>query len=182
MRLFIAVPVPEELKERILEVQNRIKITGIDANLVEKENLHFTIKFLGETEKVKEIENAMEKALEKSPKFGINIEGLDVFPSKKYIRVIWLSVKRGSLEFKRLCQAVDEELSKIGFEKEREYVPHLTLARMHSGRIMPKLQKLIEELEKIAIGGMEVNEVKLMKSVLSRKGPVYEDMFCMKLK
>ncbi len=182
MRLFIAVHVPEKLKEKILEIEDSIKQTDIDAKLVEKENLHFTIKFLGETEKVKEIKNAMEKALEEFPKFCIDIEGLDALPSKKYIRVIWLSVREGSLEFRRLCQAVDEELSRIGFKKEKDYIPHLTIIRVRSGRNMPKLQKLLEELEKTSIGSMKVDKVNLMKSVLSGKGPVYEELCSVKLK
>lgn len=181
MRLFIAVPVPEELKERIKEVQN--KLAGIsDIKTVEKETLHFTLKFIGETDKVKEIEAAMEKALKGFPQFDADIAGIGAFPGRNHARVIWLCIKDGMEQMKRLMEVIDAGLSKIGFEQEKEHIPHVTLARVRSGRNKADLIKMLEKLEQTQIGRMRVKEVTLVKSELSRNGPVYEEVYSVKLK
>lgn len=181
MRLFIAVPVPEDLKEKIKEVQGRLaEISGI--KLVEAENLHFTIKFLGETDKLEEIKNCMEKALKGLHQFDVEIAGISAFPSKSSVRVVWLSVGNGLEEFKSLMKNIAAGLSKIGFEQEKDYIPHLTLARVRSIRNQAELIKLLERLEQTQIGAMRVKEVKLVKSMLGRAGPVYEEAYSVKLK
>ncbi len=183
MRLFVAVQIPEELKEKAKEVQN--KLAGIrDAKMVEAENLHFTLKFLGETgeEKVQEIKIAIEEACANSKAFEMSIAGIDAFPSKNYARAVWLCVKDGLEQMESLMEVIDGKLSLIGFAKEKEHIPHLTLARVRSGRDKAKLGKLLESLEKSEIGKMHVKEVKLIKSTLSRHGPVYEEVHSVKLK
>lgn len=181
MRLFIAVSVPEELKERIKEVQS--KLAGIsDIRLVEKKNLHFTIKFLGETDMLENIENCMKKALEGLHQFDIEIAGIDAFPSGNYVRVVWFSVGNGLEEFKRMMKSIDTGLSKIGFEQEEKYVPHLTIARVRSGSSSAELVKLLEVIEKTEIGTMHLKELKLVNSTLTRAGPVYEEVYSVKLK
>lgn len=180
MRLFIAVPVPEDLKKRIKEAQDKLaEISGI--KLVKTENIHFTIKFLGEADKVKEIEDCMEKTLEYLRQFDVEIAGISAFPSKSCAQVIWLSAGNGFEEFKSLMRNIDAGLSKIGFEQGKEYIPHLTLARVRCGKNKEELIRLLEKLKQTQIGAMRVKEVKLMKSTLSKYGPVYEEMYNVKL-
>lgn len=184
MRLFIAVPVPGGLKKKIAELQDEIRKAGTDAKFVEAENLHFTIKFLGEVEegKISEIRKALERACVNFSAFDIDVAGISAFPSRNYARVIWLSVGEGFDEFESLIKAVDEELSLLGFERESNHVPHLTLARVRSGRNKAELLKLLEIMEKREIGKMKVDEIKLMKSILSRAGPVYGEVYSVKLR
>lgn len=184
MRLFIAVPVPEELKGNITRIQEKLKEADSDIKLVKPENLHFTIKFLGETpeEKTAEIKNSIEKACANFSPFDIGIAGIAAFPSRNYARVIWLYIKNGIEQMETLMKNIDGELSLLGFVKEKDYVPHLTLARVRSGRNKAELLRLLEQLEKTEIGKMKVKEVKVMKSTLSRKGPVYGEVFSLKLK
>lgn len=183
MRLFVAVPVPEDMKEKLAEVQEKIaKIS--DAKLVEPENLHFTVKFLGEVneKKTREIMKTLEKSCRNFSPFDISIAGVSAFPSRNYARVIWISVTEGFQELESLINAVDEELSHMGFDKDKEHIPHLTLARVRSGMNNAELITLLKILEKTEIGKMKVNEVKLMKSILSRSGIVYEEVYSVKLK
>ncbi|MFZ3077717.1 MAG: RNA 2',3'-cyclic phosphodiesterase [Candidatus Aenigmatarchaeota archaeon] len=182
MRLFIAVPVPKELNDNIVEIQKKLKEANGDIKTVEKENLHFTIKFLGETYALEEIEKCMKKALDGLRRFDAEIAGVSTFPSKSRARVIWLSVGSGFEEFKKLMKNIDTKLSKIGFEREKDYIPHLTIARMRSERNNAELIRLLEKFEQIPIGRMRVKEVKLMKSTLTRTGPVYEEVYGVKLK
>ncbi len=184
MRLFIAVLVPEELKERIAEAQEKIRRAGVDAKLVEPENLHFTFKFLGEVgeEKIQEIESTIEKGCANFRPFEISVAGLDAFPSRNYARAVWVGVRDGYEQIRSLMEAIDEKLSQIGFTAEKEHVPHITLVRVHSSRNIAELLSLFENLEETEIGRMRVNEVKLMKSTLCRSGPVYEEVYSVKLK
>ncbi len=184
MRLFIAVLVPEELKERIAETQEKIRRAGVDAKLVEPENLHFTFKFLGETgeEKIQEIKKAIEKGCASFKPFEISVAGLDAFPSRNYAKAVWIGVRNGYEQIRSLMEAINEKLSQIGFTAEKEHTPHLTLARVRSSRNMAELLRLFENLEEVEIGRMHVNEVKLMKSTLNRSGPVYEEVYSVKLK
>lgn len=182
MRLFIAVPVPEELKDNIVEIQKKFKEANGDIKAVEKENLHFTLKFIGETDRLKEIEAAMEKALKDFPQFDADIAGISAFPDRNYARVIWLCIKDVMEQMKKLMEVIDAGLSEIGFEQEKEHIPHITLARVRSGRNKAELIRLLEKLEQTQIGRMRVKEVMLVKSVLSKAGPVYENVYGVKLK
>lgn len=184
MRLFIAVPVPEDLKERIVAAQDDIRRVGVDAKLVARENLHFTVKFLGEMpeEKIQEIKSAIEKACVNFRSFDIGVAGIGAFPSRNYARMVWISVREGLQDFENLIKAVDENVSELGFHKEAEYTPHLTIARIRSGKNKAELLKLLKRIGQTQVGKMRVNEVKLMKSTLSRKEPVYEEVYSMKLK
>ena len=85
MRCFIAVDVPEELKDKIVEIQEKIKQVGANLKLVERENLHFTVKFLGEISdsQIEEVKEFLTKLDEKS--FEILIKGLGSFPSLAYV-------------------------------------------------------------------------------------------------
>lgn len=180
MRLFIAVPVPEELKGNIAGIQKRLAgASGIKA--VGKENLHFTIKFLGEMDSVGAVEKCMEESLEGLHRFDVEIAGVGAFPSKNRARAVWLSVGNGIENFKKLMKNIDAELSKIGFEREKEYAPHLTIARVRSASGNAELIKLLEKLEQTQIGTMRVKEVKLVKSTLTGVGPVYEEVYSVKL-
>jgi len=81
-----------------------------------------------------------------------------------------------------MMKNIDTELSKIGFEREKDYTPHLTIVRVRSGSNSAELIKLLERIEQTQIGTMCVKEVKLVKSTLNRAGPVYEKAYSVKLK
>ncbi|MBU3958177.1 MAG: 2'-5' RNA ligase family protein [Nanoarchaeota archaeon] len=87
------------------------------------------------------------KGCANSKPFEINIAGIGAFPNKCRARVIWLSAGNGVEEFKRLMKNIDMELSKIGFVREKDYVPRLTLARMRSGKSNAELIKPLERIE-----------------------------------
>lgn len=163
-----------------MEAQGRLKAASGDIKPVEAENLHFTIKFIGETGKAEEIKGAMESACKGIKPFEIGIAGINAFPGKDYARTIWLRVKEGSREFESLIKAVDEMVARIGFEKERSHIPHLTIARVRSGGSKPGLLRFLERYQ-AEIGRMRVEEVKLMKSTLTGAGPIYEEIFGVKL-
>ncbi|MEO2116937.1 MAG: RNA 2',3'-cyclic phosphodiesterase [Methanocaldococcus sp.] len=168
MRLFLAIDIPEEIKEEIAKFQGQFKMKGI--KLVEKENLHITVKFLGEVdeEKLKEILNL---DLSIQP-VKIKLKTLGTFPNPNYIRVIWIGAYNENLI--EIFKEIDKKLSNLGFKREREYVPHLTIGRVKFIDNKKKLKDRIEKYKDIDFGEFEVNHIKLYKSTLTPNGPIYE--------
>ena len=172
MRAFIAIDVP--YTKRIEDLQNSIE--G-HVKLVERENIHITLKFLGEIDRA--ILENIKKIVDdcKVGKFSINLKGVGFFPNARYIRVVWIGVNNYE-PIVKMARCIDEKLSKIGFKKEKNYVPHLTIARA-KGRI--KIKNL-GEFEDLNFLRFEVESVKIKKSTLTERGPVYEDLYEIKLK
>ncbi len=166
MRCFIAIDVP--FLESILRLQNDIEGR---VKLVEEENIHITLKFLGEIspEKVNDIVKIVRNCAIK--KYRLTLKGVGFFPNERYVKVIWIGV-RDNGETSRLMRCIDESLSRLGFKKEREYVPHLTVARA-KGRVRVKN---IENFRNFEFGQILVNKIKIKKSILTERGPIYEDL------
>jgi len=173
MRCFIAVDVPEEVKEKIRQVQQ--EFAGFDAKLVEKENLHFTLKFLGEIneEEIKSVSEKLSALANNFPPFSVLLSGMGAFPSLSYIRVVWIAAIAD--DFANLHKAVAETLENAG-KSEKEAVPHLTIARIRSARDKEIMARIIKRYEKESFGSMQVDKISLKKSTLTPRGPIYEDI------
>ncbi|RLG59105.1 MAG: RNA 2',3'-cyclic phosphodiesterase [Candidatus Hydrothermarchaeota archaeon] len=170
MRCFIAIDVSNFFAEVLDELS---KIRGL--KLVSPENLHITLKFLGEVEesKVEKIHESMRQALEKFDSFSISFKGMGVFPSLRYIRVIWVGVERNRERIIEMQKALEQELEKLNFKREKEFSPHLTLARVKFLGEKQKILKLISKFENVEFGELRVEKVRLKKSRLTPQGPIY---------
>lgn len=169
VRCFVAVDVDESLKDRIKALQKQLR--G-DVKLVEPENLHFTLKFLGEAsdEILAEVSNHLKTVASGFGPFDARIHGTGVFPDINYIRVVWL----GCSQLLPLQQVVEEVLAPM-FKKEKP-IPHLTIARVRSAKGMQDVKDFVDKNKDADIGTMCVNRIKLKKSTLSLQGPIYEDI------
>jgi 2'-5' RNA ligase len=167
MRTFIAIDFPEEIREKILKIQNLLP--EFKGKKTEFENLHLTLKFLGEVdeEKIKEIKEKLKKINLK--KFKAEINSIGVF-SEKFIRIIWLGIRN----CEQLQREIDEKLSGI-FEREKRFMGHLTIARIKS---IADKKKFLRKLNEIKIPRVKfiVNNFSLKKSILTEKKPVYENI------
>ncbi|MFQ5892069.1 MAG: RNA 2',3'-cyclic phosphodiesterase, partial [Candidatus Methanofastidiosia archaeon] len=117
MRCFVAVEIEDELKDRILKIQNELKFEKM--KIVEPQNLHITLKFLGEideekTEKILEVLRNISK--EFSP-FRANLKKLGVFKNLNYVRVLWIGIDS---KMEELQKRIDERLSLLGFKREKK--------------------------------------------------------------
>jgi len=172
MRLFIAIEIPKNIKEHLAEIQEKIKDNENKIKFVKKEQIHFTLKFLGEVQPniAEQIKNNLKK-ITLEP-FSVFLSDIGVFPSESYIRVVWIGLKPEErvLELQR---NVDESLKKL-FKKENNFKPHLTLARV---KYIKNKEDFIKKLKNIGVENkkIDVNNFKLINSTLTPKGPVYED-------
>jgi 2'-5' RNA ligase len=176
MRLFAAVDLSDEIREKISGLSKILGIKGIKT--VKKENIHITLKFLGEVSesKIDGITSALEEIKFKS--FKINLRGVGFFPNEARMRVIWIGVEKGADELKDLAYRIEDRLADLKFKKERRFVPHATIARVK--RIDPDLKVelvgKLKDFEKKDFGEMRVAYFSLKKSTLTQTGPIYEDL------
>lgn len=183
MRCFISVDVEEEpVLSNIVSVMSELSTVKADVKFVERENLHFTLKFLGEISPnlIDRIYSAMLNV--KHEPFTIRIGGLGAFPKPSSPRVVWLGVLEGGEKMVELYEKLERELVKVGFKREREkFVPHLTIARVKSPRSRGLLAKKILELSGVEVGELKVDSVRLKQSILTPKGPIYKTLREVKL-
>ena len=171
MRCFVAVDIPEEPKEKIKELQDQL--SPYDVKLVEPQNLHFTLKFLGEIDEaiIKRVKERLSKLTE-TKSFSVLLSGVGAFPKLTYIRVIWIGAK--SQDFVNLHKSITEALSKIG--KPEKGTPHLTIARVRSPRDKEVITKIVKRYESESFSSFIIDKIKLKKSTLTQRGPIYEDL------
>ena len=177
MRAFMAVEVNSELVDKILKIQKKLAEANALVKFVEAENLHFTFKFLGDItpEKAEAIANMAEEKIADYSPFDINIKGTGVFPNLGYIRVIWLGVEEPEM-FSKMQEDFDQEFVKMGFNKERSYIPHLTIGRVKGVQNKELLVSMVKELENVDVGTMKVERLILKESELTPVGPIYTDL------
>ncbi|MGC2063396.1 MAG: RNA 2',3'-cyclic phosphodiesterase [Thermodesulfovibrionales bacterium] len=175
MRCFIAVDIPEPLRVTIGNTIEVLKACGADVKWVSSENIHITLKFLGDTEesRLSAIQERLSKKLFNYGPFCIRITGAGSFPAGRHPRVIWVGTGESSA-LKALQGEVESEMRELGYAaEERPFLAHITVGRMRSGRRLSEMAKKLAESREIPIGNFEVRNIKLMKSELGRGGPVY---------
>ncbi len=167
MRVFISIDIPDEIKKEIVKIQN--KIPEFKGKKTEFENLHLTLKFLGNVDEniLKEVKKRLEKIDFK--KFEASVNSIGVF-NEKFIRIVWLKIN-GS---EKLQKEIDDVLNGL-FEKEKRFMGHLTIARVKfvddKKSFLEKLKRI--NIEKIVFG---IDKFKLKKSALNSSGAVYSDL------
>jgi 2'-5' RNA ligase len=176
--MFVAIEVEESVREKLVVIQEQLAKTGADLKLVEPENVHVTMKFLGEVpeEKTGAIADALKRAAAGTGGFEAKVKGIDVFPGLNYIRVVWAGVAEGGEKFIELQRKIERELQPLGFRPEKDFVPHLTLARVRTARGRDRLVAFVKEKEAEEFGATQVKAVELKQSTLTPSGPVYRTL------
>jgi 2'-5' RNA ligase len=173
MRAFIAVACPPEAKEKLAQAAERIRPLG-DLKVVPKENVHLTLRFLGEVPESR-IEELIEvlSTVKKPGGFEVCIKGLGAFPGPGSPRVLWAGAGKGDKELRELHEAVDSAIFPLGYEKEGRFSSHYTIARVNYLKDKNGLKEVLAEYKETVFGCFQVDSFRLMKSILQRSGPVY---------
>lgn len=183
MRIFIAIPIPEETQNFLEEFTARLKQADADVKWVERENLHFTLRFLGEVEeeKIPLVKQSI-SSLANFRAFQAEIGTLGAFPSPSSPRVIWIGLKKGEREMLDVAKALNGALKEQGFPPEdKPFQAHLTIGRVRSSRNLSSLKRLLAEVPP-PVKEFPVNEVCLFKSTLTPRGPIYDPLYKLPLK
>ena len=172
MRAFIAIDLPIEIRKKIKQIQK--KLPEFIGKKTEINNLHLTLKFLGEIDKKKltEIKKRLDEI--KFNKFETEIDIVGVF-SEEFIKIVWLHMTN----CEELQKLIDEKLSGL-FPKEERFMSHLTIGRV---KYVKDKKSFLEKIRKIKIDEIKfvVNSFVLKKSLLTTNGPVYENLLEVKL-
>jgi 2'-5' RNA ligase len=178
IRSFVAFDLNNELVlQRFREVQDKLVQTGADLKLVEPQNIHITMRFLGDItpNMVDSVHEAMKNISFST--FDCEIHGLGVFPDLRYARVVWAGMRRGADELKSVFNQLEPNLRELGFRPDpKGFSPHLTLARVKTGRNKAELARSIQELADYDFGVVRADCLRLKKSVLTPRGPVYSTL------
>ncbi|MHC1636371.1 MAG: RNA 2',3'-cyclic phosphodiesterase [Candidatus Methanospirareceae archaeon] len=188
MRAFIAIDLSEEIKEKIREIQEEFSDIRGNLKFVDAKQAHITLKFLGEvpSEGIERVKEALEEI--DYEKFNIELRGIGFFPKAplqkvRNIRVIWVGVEMGEEKLKELQEEVEARMTMLGFPAEEKFSAHVTICRTKklSRESVEKVLRKITMLKNAYIGRMLVEVIKLKKSTLTPKGPIYEDVHIKKL-
>ncbi|MGC8970096.1 MAG: RNA 2',3'-cyclic phosphodiesterase [Conexivisphaera sp.] len=175
VRCFVAVDVRlEGDRLRAYEEITRALVGAMRVKPVEEENLHLTLKFIGEVEeeRLQRIREALRGV--RYHRFTATLRGLGAFPSPRNPRVIWIGVEEGERELRELRESVEEALRGLVPRDEEGFTAHLTIARV-KGPARGGTE-LFSEYGDYDFGRLTVSEFKLKRSVLTRTGPVYTDI------
>lgn len=178
IRSFIAFDIDDEqIIKRFSEAQQMLVRTGADLKLVKPENIHVTMRFLGNINlpMVDSIHEAMQK-VSFSP-FDVEIRGLGAFPKLQYARVIWAGIRKGAEQLSNISDQLEPRLRELGFRPDpKGFSPHLTIARVKSGRNKSELIRCVKDSVDYEFGVVKAECLRLKRSVLTPKGPIYSTL------
>ncbi len=180
MRLFAALELPEEPRMAAAALIRELRRSGADVKWVAPENLHVTLKFLGETDpgRLGEITSVLAAACAAAPALDLALSGAGAFPGMSRPQVVWLGLAGQADALASLAQALDDGLAGLGFAPEtRRFQAHLTLGRARRGRgPSAPSRPLAQALAGLAAWrgpGFSGRRVSLMESSLTPAGPIY---------
>jgi 2'-5' RNA ligase len=179
MRTFVAVEISNESTlNAIAKLQSDLKIK---AKPVSKENMHFTLLFLGEIP-----EDMAQKVMESLSTVSFNpieMKLIDVgaFPDPKFPRVVWIGVDKDAAKgLVDLAVQVEEKLCPLGFKSDKPFKPHLTIFRIKNSS--DDISQELNKFRLVEIGHETISELKFKKSILTPTGPIYSDLQVVKAK
>lgn len=178
IRSFLAFDMDSEsVLKKLTEVQTLLVRTGADLKVVEPKNIHITIRFLGNVtpKTVEEIFEGMKRVL--FVPFDVKICGAGAFPDVRYPRVVWAGITEGADKLKEIFSQLEPHLRGLGFAPDpKGFSPHLTIARVRSGRNKAELAKSISENVAYEFGTVRAACLRLKRSELTPKGPIYSTL------
>jgi 2'-5' RNA ligase len=187
MRLFVALDIDEPIQQRLDDYIRTLQPRLPGVRFVRSSTYHVTLKFLGETHNVDAIRASLREV--RAPGFQVNVGGVGFFPSASSPRVFWAGVNSApdADALPTLARAVDQSLQALGFASERDYHPHLTLARNGSAGprrkrhepspgVFAQLPAIVASSPVPEFGTMTAREFFLYESRLSPSGPSYHKL------
>jgi len=177
LRLFLAAPIPDDLRLKIAGIQDELRPNARQVKWVEPENLHLTLKFLGATdaEQVGGLAACAEAVAARIAPMELVLAGLGAFPNARRPHTVWIGLQAGQEPLAELAEALEEALAReCGVPREeRRFGGHLTIGRVKSPEPQPRLTTALAEGGDRAIGGYRLDAFDLYQSELRPTGPLY---------
>jgi len=177
IRTFIAIEIPEGIRQKIAELQDELRSLGGRVSWVKTENIHLTLKFLGDTDAsmINDIASQLQRSVAAMAPFEVTVNGVGTFPNAKRPRVIWVGASsKPADQLKLLAARIDAETSRFGFQKEdRPFSGHLTLGRVKDPRGIEPILDRLRAHENFYADAFTAKEFVIMKSELHPAGSIY---------
>lgn len=178
MRLFLAIPLSEEIRTNLAAVQERLRGAGAEVKWVEPENFHLTVAFLGDQDDSlrPDLENIGERLAEETPAFRIRAAGGSAFPKRgpAPLKTLWVGVAEGAEEWKALVRRAEPWLTPFGVPREGGLQPHITLGRVKGEKGMESLRAAVAAEARTDCGTQTAGHITLIQSFLAPTGATYK--------
>ncbi len=188
IRAFIAIDLPKPIQDRLAEILEKVKTPDTKAvRWVPAQNIHLTIKFLGDVSpaNLTLLQNLLKVEVSRFRPFEICVANLGAFPSVRRPRVIWVGVEAPAT-LPALQRAIETETVRLGYAVEdRPFSPHLTLGRVAHNATPDDVRKVADILVGLKVGELGramVDSVRLFRSDLQPGGAVYTPLYTTYLK
>lgn len=176
IRTFFALELPEFVLDKIISIRNNLIEPSNSFNWENKDKLHITLKFLGDTdtEKIDEIFQTIEHSAKTFNKFSLELDRFGFFKSNNIPKILWCGLKQ-NLELEKFVKEIDILCSKFGFESEkRKFKPHITMLRIKNSTVLKSLE--IFENYKLPEIKFIGEKVTFFESTLTPKGSFYKPL------
>lgn len=184
-RLFIAINLPEKIKNRLLSFQD--KWPELPARWAKKENLHITLLFLGviNEENIPAVLEVTEKTAKKYPPINLKLTKISYGPPQKIPpRMVWISVEKNGI-LKKLRKEIEQQLTDKGVHfqmEDREFNPHITFARIKSFELRNMDPEEAPQINESVCFDFEAKTIELMESRMKKSGAEYDVLESCELK
>jgi 2'-5' RNA ligase len=179
MRVFIAIDIDDKIRKAIANLQkqldSKVDIRKGDVKWVEPENIHLTLKFLGEIEdeQLATVCEILKQVAALHKNFTLDIETVGSFGGRS-AKVVWVGARKGADELITLQKDLDDRLEEAGHPKEeREFSAHLTLCRVRNPKAGFKLADVCKAFSDYKLGSISADAVRIYQSQLTPAGPIY---------
>ena len=181
IRTFIAIPLVDGVKQEAIHLIQRLKHPSDGIKWVPTDNLHLTLKFLGEVDntEVPRVCDVLEDACEDIAPFELQFAGTGALPSLQRPRVLFAGIRDDSGQLTEIVAELERDYADLGFKPEsRDYTPHLTLGRVKGGRGRASEEVItrLEAEQDLQLGNMMVDTIQVIASFLDKHGPTYQVM------
>ena len=189
LRSFIAVEIPAEIQRTILDNTASLQKTLAKplVRWVEAQNLHLTLKFLGDVapEALEQLNGALKVEIINQRSFNMSVAGLGMFPNPQRPRIIWIGLEAPSA-LATLQHSVDSVATRMGYTpEERPFSAHLTIGRVGQSVTQADRMKISAAIKTMTIGNLgmfHVEAICIFKSDLRPGGPVYTPLYTLPLR
>lgn len=180
-RIFIAINLPQELKENLKKLQEELSEYLPNIRWTKPENIHLTLAFLGPVKDLEKVIKITKEAAEGLESFKLRLKGLGVFPQARRARILWVGILNDS-KLSSLNLALFRRLTQGGFHlDDRKFSPHITIGRIKE-KIREALSFVLNKFKENEFGQFQVKSIEVMESQLRIEGPIYKVIEEIKLK
>lgn len=176
MRSFVGIPLPPEIRREIASAVGKYRHLADGVRWVAEENLHVTLKFLGDLPDagVARMETDLAAVASTDRPFSLEIGATTAFPDPRRPRVVVIACEGDVAALKRLAAEIETRARVVGVAAERrEYRAHITIGRVKDGRKAGGLPRFLVALKDARWGSVTVEAFNLYESFLQREGSVY---------